>query len=445
MQNSGFIRSRNKVNIPDAYLNLPAMTEQDKEDLIFACDQDVDVIAASFIRSPEHILEIKNFLAKERKTNLPIIAKIENKEGIENFDYIVEIADGIMVARGDLGVEVDVSIVPQLQKMMIAKTTQRAKPVIIATQMLESMIYNPRPTRAEVSDVAGAIYDKASLVMLSAETALGKYPVAAVKQMKSVIAATEKDINYGAYFQKEATFGYSDVSSSVAIAAVKTTYSADAKALFVFTTSGFTARLVARFCPDKPIVVLTTKEKIYQQLAMIWGVIPHFTPKCNNSDEAFAIISQFAKEQELVAFGDLVVVTAGIPFGKKGSTNLMRIESIGAILARGMFGNGSQVQGHVAILLSQPTDVKTCQGKILVIPRCDDSYAEVIKVAKGVVLQNNIADVSSENYAISLAQTFNVALIVRADNAMTLLEDDMLVEMDPEKGLIYRKTSCCKG
>ena len=439
VQNEGKIRFRNKINIPEAYLNLPAMTEQDRKDLIFACEQDIDIIAASFIRSADHVLEIKHLLAKQKKSNIFVMAKIENKEGIENFDHIVEIADGIMVARGDLGVEVDLSLVPQLQKMMIAKTTQRGKPVAIATQMLESMIYNPRPTRAEVSDVANAIYDSTSLVMLSKETANGKYPIETVKVMKNIIEATESDFDFFNYFQKESAFGYSDVSSAVAIAAVKTTYSTDAKVIFVFTTSGFTARLIAHFRPEKIIIALTTNKKTYHQLSMIWGVVPCFVAKCKNSDEAFDIISKFALEKGYVKFGDLVVVTAGIPFGKKGSSNLMRIESIGAILVRGMFGNGTKVNGKVkVIIISNGNRAEKYKNSIIVIPRCDESYGPLFEMAKGVILQNNVADVASENYAISLAQTFDVPLIVRSDNAMSLIEDGMKIEMDPEQGLVYK-------
>jgi pyruvate kinase len=434
--NSGELKSRKKINVPEAYLNLPAITEQDLKDLEFAVDQDIDFIAASFIRSSEHVLEIKNILAKLKNPNIPIIAKIESKEGIENFDAIVEIADGIMVARGDLGVEVDISLVPQYQKMMIRKTHERFKPVVIATQMLESMINNPRPTRAEVSDVANAIYDGTSLVMLSGETATGKYPVETVKQMHDIIQATEKDFDYKGYFLKESSYGYNDVSSSVAIAAVKTAYTANAKAIFIYTSSGITAQLVAHFKPDRPILALTNEEKTYQELSFMWGVIPVYTPHCKNADEAFSILSQWAQKEKILNFGDLVVMTAGVPFGKKGSTNLMRIESIGSISVRGFFGHGIKTIGKVKVL-SFPNDKGSCKGKILVISRCDENYTHLFQMAKGVILQNSLADVGSENYAISLANTHNVPLIVRADNAMTLLENDQIIVMDPEKGLVY--------
>jgi len=296
--NPGELYSRKKVNVPEAYLNLPAVTEDDLKDLKFACEQDADFIAASFIRSAEHVLEMKNILASYKKPNIPIIAKIESKEGIENFDSIVGIADGIMVARGDLGVEVDLSLVPQYQKMMIKKTHERFKPVVVATQMLESMINNPRPTRAEVSDVANAIYDGTSLVMLSGETATGKYPIETVKQMHDIIKATEKDFDYQGYFIKESTNGYNDVSSSVSIAAVKTAYSANAKAIFIYTSSGATAQLVAHFKPDRPIFALTTDHKTYQELSFMWGVIPVYTPTCKNADDAFKILSDWTQKEK---------------------------------------------------------------------------------------------------------------------------------------------------
>ena len=297
IMNGGSLRSGKKINIPDAFLNLPALTEKDIEDLKFGCKHGIDLVAASFVRSAEHVLSIKNLLEKHSSYEIPVIAKIENKEGIKNFDAIVEVAEGIMVARGDLGVEVDLSLVPKLQKMMIQKSTRACKPVVTATQMLESMIQNPRPTRAEASDVANAIYDSTSSVMLSAETSVGKYPVESVLQMRNIIRETEEDFDYLSFFEREAKGDYYNVSSSVAIAAVKTAYSSRAKAIFVFTNSGFTARLVSRLRPQVPIIALTTSEKIYQQLSFLWGVVPVHSKKCKDADEAFAIMSQFALQE----------------------------------------------------------------------------------------------------------------------------------------------------
>ncbi len=439
IKNNGVLKSGKKVNIPDALLNLPALSEKDMEDLQFGCKYGIDLVAASFIRSAEHVLMIKNFLEKESSYEIPLIAKIENKEGIKNFDSIVEVADGIMVARGDLGVEIDLSLVPKLQKMMIQKSMTACKPVVIATQMLESMIQYPRPTRAEASDVATAIYSSASSVMLSGETSVGKYPIAAVMQMGKIIQETEADFDYISFFEKEAKGDYYDISSSVSIAAVKTAYSARAKAIFVFTHSGFTPRLVSRFRPSVPIIALTTSAKVYHQLSFLWGVVPLYSKKCADADEAFAMMSRFALQEGFVTFGDLVVMTTGAPFNKKGSTNLMMVESIGPILVRGYSGVGHLAKGRVAqVGFAEEKTPKSAVGKILVIPRCDESYVPLMCNASGVILQNHQGDTASEKFAIATAEKFGLSLIVRADNAMSLLKEKDLVVLDPKKGLVYK-------
>jgi pyruvate kinase len=439
IKNAGVLKSGKKINIPDAILNLPAMSEKDMEDLSFGCRHGIDLVAASFVRSAEHVLMIKNFLEKHSSYEIPVVAKIENKEGIKNFDEIVEVADGIMVARGDLGVEIDLSLVPKLQKMMIRKSTQGCKPVVTATQMLESMIQNPRPTRAEASDVANAIYDSTSSVMLSAETSVGKYPIESVQQMGNIIQVTEEDFDYLSFFERESKGDYYDISSSVAIAAVKTAVSSRSKAIFVFTHSGFTARLVSRFRPQVPIIALTTNIKIYHQLSFLWGVVPLVAKKCKDAEEAFSMMSQFALQEGLVVFGDLVVMTAGVPFNRKGSTNLMMVESIGHVLVRGFLGVGRQVKGRVAMVgFAEKRNSKSVSGKILVIPRCDESYVPLMCSAAGVILQNHLGDTSSEKYALATAKNFNLSLIVRADHAMSLLKEKELVILDPEKGLVYQ-------
>lgn len=328
MQNAGLLRTHKGVNVPGANILLPAMTEQDVKDIVFGCENDVDVIAGSFIRSAEHILEIKKLLAQKKKSDIFVIAKIENALGVQNFDEILNVADGIMVARGDLGVELPLREVPRLQKMMIRKCYQSFKPVVTATQMLESMIKYPRPTRAEVSDVANAIYDATSCAMLSGETAMGKYPIESAQMMGSIIEETEKDFPYRDFFERDGRIESKDVSVSVALAAVKTAYTSGAKAIFVFTSSGFTARLISRFRPQMPIVALTSSMKVYHQLSFSWGVYPVNPSPCKSVQEAFAIAGRFALEQGLVSPGDLVVITAGVPFGVSGSTNMMIVDRI---------------------------------------------------------------------------------------------------------------------
>jgi pyruvate kinase len=328
MQNPGQIKSQKGVNVPGVNIPLPAMTEQDVADIIFGCEQDIDIIAASFIRSADHVLKIKKLLSEQKKSEIIVVAKIENSTGVENFDEILKVADGIMVARGDLGVELPLQEVPWLQKEMIRKCHQAAKPVITATQMLESMIKNPRPTRAEVSDVANAIYDSTSAVMLSGETAVGQYPVETVKLMKSIVEEAEKGFKYRDFFEQESRHGFNDVSLSVALSSVKMAYSAQAKGIFCFTSSGFTARMVSRFRPKMPIVVLTHNNKVYQQMGLYWGVIPMAPFAAKDVHEAFEVASRFALQRGIVQPKDLVVVTAGDPFGIQGTTNMMLVKSI---------------------------------------------------------------------------------------------------------------------
>jgi pyruvate kinase len=443
-KNPGILKTGKGVNIPGAEIPLPALTEGDIDDIKFGCEHDVDFIAASFIRSAHHILTIKDLLLKEGKPEILVIAKIESTQGVENFDSIVQVADGIMVARGDLGVEVDLAIVPKLQKMMIRKCYQACKPVVTATQMLESMINNPRPTRAEVSDVANAIYDGTSLVMLSGETAMGKYPIETVSQMKQIVQEAEKDFNYHEFFDQNSQKDYHDVSSAVSMAAVKTAYSANAKCIFAFTTSGQTARRVSRLRPSMPIVAVTSSKKHYHQLAFNWGVFPVFAAGCKNAKEAFSIASNYAMSCGFLSFGDLVVVTAGAPFGKIGTTNMMMVENIGEVLVRGHKGIGPKVSGKVIFVLApEGYSSNELNGKLVVISHCDNSFLPVLKQASGVILQNYIGDTASERYAALVAKTFDISVMSRADGAMSILKEGEEVTLDPQKGLVYRGSEEC--
>ncbi len=437
IENEGILSTRKGVNLPNAPLYLPPLTPEDVEDLKFACKEGVDIIAASFIRSSEHILTVKDLISQEKKPHILVIAKIESHQGVENFESIVQVADGIMIARGDLGVELDLGEVPKLQKMMIRKCYDACKPSITATQMLESMIANPRPTRAEVSDVANAIYDGTSSVMLSAETATGKYPVETVAQMKKIIAIAEGDCDFKDFFYLHSKRDYPSIAASVAIAAVKTAYSSSAKAIFAYTATGHTARLVSRLRPQMPIIALTPEETNYHQLALNWGVIPFFQKGCQDTSQAFSCLSQFALKQGLIRFGDLVVVTAGANFGIKGSTNMMMVESIGNILVRGYKGYGKKVEGKVAICLSPVGKKLPAAGSILVIPRCDNSYLYLMKEALAVIVENHPQDMVSEKYAFLIARTFNISVVVRAEGARGVLQEGQVVTIDPLRGLIY--------
>ena len=398
------LKTHKGVNVPNANIELPAMTEQDVRDITFGCEQNVDVIAASFIRSADHVLEIKKLLIKQGQSDILVIAKIENSLGIQNFDSIVKVADGIMVARGDLGVELPLRQVPVLQKMMNQKCLHARKPVVIATQMLESMIKNPRPTRAEVSDVANAIYDSTSAIMLSGETAMGDYPIETVKMMKSIVQETEKDFDFKGFISNDTKYSYSDVSSAVSLATVKTAYSAGAKAIFAITCSGFTARLLSRFRPEMPIFALSKSEKTYHQLAFYYGVIPVPPTEMTNVEDAFKYISAFAMELGFADYGDLVVITSGTPFGVVGTTNMMMVESIGEVLVRGLARPGKTIHGKVVLILSSDHEkVELAQDRIVVISTCDESYLPIFKNAIGIVLQNDPEDRKSAKVAMAMA------------------------------------------
>lgn len=328
IENAGTLKDYKGVNIPNVGVPLPAMTLEDIKAISFGCKEGVDIIAASFIRSAEHVLEIKQLLKEQGRPDIFVIAKIENIQGVNNFDSILSVADGIMVARGDLGVELPLYKVPSLQKMMIQKCYYFAKPVITATQMLESMIYNPRPTRAEVSDVANAIYDSTSAVMLSGETAIGLYPVETVKMMKSIILEAESKFPYQEFFHKDSKREFHNISFSVAEAAVKTAYSANAKAIFAFTHSGLTARVIAKFRPQIPILALSATEESYHRMSVFWGVTPVPPYGAKNIEEALRYTSSYAQEIGVISSGDTILMTAGSPFGVSGTTNMMIVEKV---------------------------------------------------------------------------------------------------------------------
>ena len=439
IQNHGELKSQKGVNIPHTDLDLPAVTEQDIADIVFGCKSGMDLLAASFIRSAEHILTIKALLAENGASQVLLIAKIENALGVKNFDSILQASDGIMVARGDLGVELPVTQVPKLQKSMIRKCYQSFKPVVTATQMLESMISNPRPTRAEVSDVANAIYDSTSAVMLSGETAVGKYPIETVRLMKNTIGETEQDFQYEDFFYNDAARQiFNDISSSVALAAVKTAYSAHGKALVALTTSGFTARVMARFRPQMPIIAVTPNEKTYHQLAFTWGAVP-VHEKVEGVKEGVQKASCYVLSHKLVRYGDLIIVTAGTPFGVSGTTNVMLVDNIGDVLVRGVSGKGTRVHGPVTLLLSSDVDrMQNMRGKLVVMSHCEEAFASHLKGSIGLILQNHPDDSHSEEQARRISREYQLPLLIRADGACTLLKEGQVVTLDPVKGLVFK-------
>jgi pyruvate kinase len=439
VDHGGVIKSNKGVNIPGSEFDLPAMTTQDISDIKFGCSLDIDLIAASFVRSAEHVLAIKELLEEAGKPDINVIAKIENRQGVQNIDSIVQVADGVMVARGDLGVEMPLTQVPRLQKMMIRKCYLGGKPAVTATQMLESMINNPRPTRAEASDVANAIYDSTSAAMLSGETAVGRYPIESVRVMCALIEETERDFNYYEFSKQGTVRVYPDVPSSVTLACVKTAYSANAKAIFAFTTSGSTARLLSRLRPEMPIIAMTPNPKVYHQLALSWGVVPILCTDATNIEDAYKRISDFALENGYVNYGDLVVITAGTPFGRSGTTNMIIVDSIGDVLVRGNSGYGPKISAKISLITS-PDHIKDYEvkGKIIVINNCNPSYLPLLKSARGVILQNHVENIEAEWYLKKIAEENNLSVVFRAEGAAHVLREEQLVTLDPEAAIVSK-------
>ena len=328
VENGGTLSNNKSINIPGVHIHLPALTEKDVADIRFGVENDFDYIAASFVRRSADVEAVREVLKECGGSGVKIIAKIENQEGVDNLDEILAAADGIMVARGDLGVEISAARVPVLQKKMIRKGMQAGKPVITATQMLDSMMRNPRPTRAEVSDVANAVFDGTSCVMLSGETAGGKYPVEALSAMVGIVKEAEQSIHYWNRFMRRQIVSASNINDAITHTCCLTAKDLDARAILAATDSGHTARMISRFRPACPVAALTTREKVRRQLAICWGVIPFLTGEVNSTDRIFSLATEVARKEGLVNSGDTVVITAGIPLGRSGSTNLLKASII---------------------------------------------------------------------------------------------------------------------
>ncbi len=321
----GTLSNNKSINLPGASIHLPSLTEKDKEDLRFAVENDFDYIAASFIRSAADVAAIREELARLGGPDLRIISKVENEEGVEHLEEIVTASDGIMVARGDLGVEIPAVKVPGIQHRMIRSCRLQGKTVIIATQMLDSMIKNPRPTRAEVSDVANAVFDYASCVMLSGETASGKYPVEALRTMREIVEEAESTIDYWRDFQeRNDRFSYDTVNQAISHSCCHTAFDLKAQAIITATQSGYSAKMISRFRPACEIVAVTPIPRVFRQLWLVWGVHPLLSEPVESTDAMLALCRTLAQREGLVRKGDAVVIAAGSPIGTPGSTNLIQ-------------------------------------------------------------------------------------------------------------------------
>jgi len=432
--NNGPIKSKKGVNVPGVKISLPGITEKDANDIIFGIEQGVDFIAASFVRKASDVLEIRELLEKHNASHIQIISKIENQEGVDNLDEILEVSDGLMVARGDLGVEIPAEEVPLVQKMMIKKCNRAGKPVITATQMLDSMQRNPRPTRAEASDVANAIFDGTDAIMLSGETAAGKYPVESVQTMSRIAERAENALEYREIFTKQANAQQTSVTEAISQAVANSALDLNAKAIITSTQSGFTARMVSKYRPKAPIVAVTTDAKVMKRLALGWGVIPVKGDDAVTTDEMFENAVKGAMGTGLLALGDTVVITAGVPVGLAGTTNLMKIHHIGELLAKGQ-GIGSQtVTGKLVVARTpQEANEKVQQGDILVAVSTDKEYMPAFEKAGAVITEQG----GITSHAAVCGLNLSVPVILGVTGATDTLKDGMEVTVYAETGFIY--------
>lgn len=431
--NGGVIGDHKGMNVPGAEINLPALTNQDIKDIKFGIENDFDIIAASFVRKASDVIEIRKILEKNGGSDLLIISKIENREGTKNFDEILKVSDGIMVARGDLGVEIPVEEVPVVQKNIIEKCYRYGKPVITATQMLDSMIRNPRPTRAEASDVANAIYDGTSCVMLSGETAAGKYPVETIEVMSKIAKKAESSMDYWKRFSSEQFEINTSVTNAISHATCTTALDLKAAAIISVTQSGHTARMISRFRPACPIIATTVNSKVQRQLNLSWGVLPYLVAVATTTDEMFDMGVEKALESGLVKSGELAVITAGVPTGISGTTNTLKVHIVGKVLVQGTGIGSSAVTSELCVALTPKEALeKFSDGNILVTPFTNNEMLPAMKRASAIIVEE--AGLSCHASTVGLA--LDIPVIIGAHNATRILKTGSVVTVDAERGLV---------
>lgn len=440
--NGGRIASHKGINVPGTRLSLPFISEQDKKDIAFAVEQDLDFIAASFTRSSDDILQLRKELDKNNCNDIRIIAKIENSEGVENIDDIIRVSDGIMVARGDLGVEIPMEDIPILQKKLITKAYNAGKQVITATQMLDSMMVNPRPTRAEATDVANAIYDGTSAIMLSGETAAGKYPVQAVKTMAKIAERTEQDIDYKGRFSKRQLTEQPDVTSAISHATCTTAHDLGAVAIITVSKTGQTARMISKYRPDCPIISGTTSQKVLRQMNLSWGVIPILVDEKTNTDELFEHVVNVAEQHELVKNGDLAVITAGIPLGVSGTTNMLKVHLVGNVLVSGTAVTHQSIIGRICICETEKDlTEKFKNGDIIVTAKTSNDMLPYMKKASGIITEQD----GLNSHAAIVASALDMPVIIGAKNAVKLLKNGTTVKLDGSRGIVFSATAAANN
>lgn len=431
--NGGPVSDRKSLNVPGTSISMPYISAKDQEDLMFGIKNDFDFIAASFVRNAHDVMDIRKILEDNGGSAIKIIAKIENGEGVANIDEIIKVSDGIMVARGDMGVEIPFVELPAIQKMLIEKCYKAGKMVITATQLLDSMIRNPRPTRAETTDVANAVYDGTSALMLSGETAIGKYPVESVETMAKIAIRTESAINYKKRFE-QSHITSPNVTDAISHATVTTAHDLEAAAIITVTRSGHTAKMVSKFRPESPIIAVTVNPKVQRQLNLSWGVIPLLGEEKDTSDELFEHAVEKALEHELLDNGDLVVIAGGTPAGISGNTNTLKVHLVGHVLVQGTPVNELNVSGSLCVAANEEQAIRDFnEGDILVIPFTSNKLLSVLKKAKGIISE---ADGITSHAAV-VGMTLDIPVITGAKGATQILKSGTLVTMDSARGLIY--------
>ena len=430
--NDGVISDKKGVNVPNVDLTMPFISEKDYGDICFAVDNDYDFIAASFVRTAEDVMEIRKILAEKGGEDIKIISKIENMQGVRNIDEIIRVSDGIMVARGDMGVEIPLEDVPVMQKMIIKKVCDAGKIVITATQMLDSMMKHPRPTRAEATDVANAIYDGTSAIMLSGETAAGMYPIEAVKTMVRIATRTEKDINYLQRFRQRRTMCNPDVTSAISHATCTMAGDLSAAAIVTVTKSGRTAKMISKYRPNCTIVGECLTEKVCRQLNLEWGVEPVLIAEEKNADMLFEKAVDVAEATGFVSKGDIVVLTGGVPLGVSGTTNLIKVQVAGHILLNGKGANGKKISGNLCVC-HEAADIENFKdGDIIVAADTTNEMMGQMRRASGLIVENE----DTNSHAVIAGLSLDIPVLIAAKDAVQVLKSGAYVELDCENGIV---------
>ena len=435
--NNGKIKNKKGVNVPGVHLSMPYMSQRDKDDIIFGIEQGFDFIAASFVRTAQDVYEIRNLL-NEYDSNIRIIAKIENREGVNNIDSILAAADAVMVARGDLGVEIDFTELPGIQKTIIDRSFSFGKPIVTATQMLDSMMVNPRPTRAEISDVANAIYDGTSAIMLSGETAAGAYPVEALKTMSAIAERTEQEGHYLRGRLMEPNTGKISVSDATAHAACLTAKDVNAAAIVTVSESGTTARLLSKYRPQQPIIACVMKEQVQRQLSLSWGITSLMMPLAHSTDELIEMSTALAKENGFLHNGELAVVTAGVPVGISGTTHMIKIHMVGNCLATGV-GVGpenaevSNATGKACVCRTlDEVRAKFKPGMVLVVPSTSNEMLNYVRDAAALVVE----EPGLNSHAAIAGKALLKPTVVGAVGATSHIRDGLMIAVDCAHGSV---------